>query len=317
MYHPTSRVLAVLELLQSRAGLVSGTELADRLETDVRTIRRYVLKLQDVGIPIESVPGRAGGYRLRPGHRLPPLLFTPEEGMAAFLALMGSSWLEVGQDSASVEGALSKIARVLPQASRARIEALAASLSVTSPTGHHGLPGAGALFDFSEAIQKSRCMELDYTTPEGQTSVRLVEPCGLVGRGGLWYVVAWCRLRQDYRLFRLDRMGAYRTTEVPFVARKGFDYRGYARDQLEDYHRKYAVVVWFAASVDQVRGAFPPGSGTAVAEGDGCLWTSRATDLAWAAQEFLLTGWALEVREPEALRDEFRAVAARATAAAD
>jgi len=317
LYHPTSRVLAVLELLQARAGLVSGADLADRLETDVRTIRRYVMKLQDVGIPIESVPGRAGGYRLRPGHRLPPLLFSPEEGMAAFLALMGSSWLEVGQDSAAVEGALSKIARVLPQDSRGRIQALAQHLSVASPTGRRPLPGAGVLFDLSEAVHQRRCVEIAYRTPEGVDSTRVVEPAGLVGKGGQWYLVAWCRLRNDFRIFRLDRASGYRLLDLPFVPRKGFDYRAYARAQLEDYARRFAVRVWFDAEPGDVEASFSPGTGQAVADGGGTLWSTRATDLAWAAQEFLLTGWALEVREPEALREEFRAVAARAAAAAD
>lgn len=312
MYHPTSRVLAVLELLQSRAGLVSGADLADRLETDVRTIRRYVMKLQDVGIPIESVPGRAGGYRLRPGHRLPPLLFSAEEGMAAFLALMGSSWLEVGQESAAVEGALSKIARVLPQESRDRIQALAQHLSVASPTGNRSLPGAGVLFDLSEAVQKNRCVEISYAATAGTQTSRTVEPAGLVGRGGHWYLVAWCRLRSDYRIFRLDRAQGYRVLDLAFVPRKGFDYRAYARAQLEDYERKYTVRVWFDAAPAMVAEAFAPGSGTALAEGAGTLWSTRATDLAWAAQEFLLTGWPFEVREPEPLKEELVRMARRA-----
>lgn len=316
MYHPTSRVLAVLEFLQSRSGLVSGADLADRLETDVRTIRRYILKLQDVGIPIESVPGRAGGYRLRPGHRLPPLLFTAEEGMAAFLALMGSSWLEVGQDSAAVEGALSKVARVLPQQSREKIQALAASLSVATPAGHRPLPGAGVLFDLSEAVQKNRCVEIEYESSDGGTTLRVVEPCGLVGRGGLWYLVAWCRLRTDFRIFRLDRAGSFRVLDSSFVPRRGFDYRAYARAQLDDYHRRFPLVVWFRATPEAVTAALTPGAGVALAEGEGCVWTSRVTDLDWAAQELLLTGWEFQVREPEALVEVLRAVATRAAHAA-
>lgn len=312
MYHPTSRVLAVLELLQSQAGLVSGADVADRLETDVRTIRRYIQKLQDVGIPIESVPGRAGGYRLRPGHRLPPLLFTPEEGMAAFLALMGSSWLEVGQDKAAVEGALSKVARVLPQASRQRIQALAANVTVASPTGKRRLPGAIILFDLSEAVQNSLCVEVVYS-PEGQNSTtRVVEPCGLVGGEGYWYLVAWCRLRSDYRTFRLDRAEGFRVLDEKFTPHRGFDYRAYAKDNLQDYHRRYSLVVWFLATPEEVTLAFPPGTGLATPQAEGCLWTSRVTDLAWAAQELLLTGLEFRVREPEALGPVLLALAERA-----
>ncbi len=78
MYHPTTRVLAVLELLQSH-GRMTGAELARRLEVDPRTARRYVEMLQDLGIPVEAERGAHGGYRLRPGFRLPPLMFTEDE----------------------------------------------------------------------------------------------------------------------------------------------------------------------------------------------------------------------------------------------
>src|SRR6476660_305961 len=78
MYHPTTRVLAVLDLLQSR-GEVSGAELAARLEVSARTIRGYVTMLRDMGIPVEARPGRHGGYRLRPGFRLPPLMLANDE----------------------------------------------------------------------------------------------------------------------------------------------------------------------------------------------------------------------------------------------
>src|SRR2546427_9169090 len=112
MYHPTSRVLTVLELIQSKPS-ISGPELAERLEMDVRTVRRYITHLQDVGIPVEGNIGRYGGYRLRPGFKLPPLLFTEEEATAIMLGLLGTSWLEIGQSAVAVEGALAKVSRVL------------------------------------------------------------------------------------------------------------------------------------------------------------------------------------------------------------
>src|SRR5204863_9318195 len=96
MYHPTSRVLTVLELLQSRSS-ISGPELAARLEMDVRTVRRYITHLQDVGIPVEATIGRYGGYRPRPGFKLPPLLFTEDEAAAILMGVLGSSWLEIGE----------------------------------------------------------------------------------------------------------------------------------------------------------------------------------------------------------------------------
>src|ERR1700738_1241768 len=113
MYHPTSRVLTVLELLQSRPS-ITGPELAARLEMDVRTVRRYIAHLQDVGIPIEANIGRLGGYRLRPGFKLPPLIFTEAEATAIMLSLLASEWLQIEHSSQAIEGALAKVSRVLP-----------------------------------------------------------------------------------------------------------------------------------------------------------------------------------------------------------
>src|SRR5579864_1605037 len=81
MYFPTTRVLTVLELLQSHWQM-SGPEMARRLEVDIRTVRRYITMLQDLGIPVEAERGRHGSYRLRPGFKLPPLMFTEEEVLA-------------------------------------------------------------------------------------------------------------------------------------------------------------------------------------------------------------------------------------------
>src|SRR3989440_8536003 len=86
MYHPTSRVLTVLELLQSRPS-ITGPELAARLEMDVRTVRRYITHLQDVGIPVEANIGRYGGYRLPPRFKQPPPLFTEEGDPARMLGV--------------------------------------------------------------------------------------------------------------------------------------------------------------------------------------------------------------------------------------
>src|SRR5438105_12010948 len=132
MYHPTSRVLTVLELLQSRPS-ITGSELAARLEMDVRTVRRYITHLQDVGIPVEANIGRYGGYRLRPGFKLPPLLFTEEEATAIMLGLLGTSWLEIGQSSVAVEGALAKVSRVLPLHARERLTAMSSHRFSFSP----------------------------------------------------------------------------------------------------------------------------------------------------------------------------------------
>src|SRR5262245_32153029 len=105
MYHPTTRVLTILELLQAH-GSMSGAELGARLEVDRRTVRRYITMLQDLGIPIEATRGPEGGYRLRPGFKLPPLMLTNDEALAITLSLMAARRQSIPADPHTIEGAL-------------------------------------------------------------------------------------------------------------------------------------------------------------------------------------------------------------------
>ena len=128
MSHPTTRVLAMLELLQARHQL-SGAELAAGLGVDQRTIRRYALRLADLGIPVTAERGRYGGYRLLPGYRLPPLMLTDDEAAAVMIGLLAAERL--GQPVAGMSTALAKIQRVLPTALAERVAALRQALGFT------------------------------------------------------------------------------------------------------------------------------------------------------------------------------------------
>src|SRR5436190_11570694 len=111
MYFPTTRVLTVLELLQSRAK-ISGPELAERLEVNTRTVRRYITMLQDLGIPVEAERGRHGSYRLRPGFKLPPLMFTEDEALSLTLGLLVARRLGLTSAVAAVPAVESAIAKI-------------------------------------------------------------------------------------------------------------------------------------------------------------------------------------------------------------
>src|SRR5262245_49259089 len=128
MYHPATRVLTILELLQAR-GSLSGAELAERLEVDRRTVRRYITMLQDLGIPIEGARGAAGGYRLRPGFKLPPLMLCDDEALAILLCLMVARRRGIPADPHTIEGALAKIERVLPDGLRMRLQAVQSAVA--------------------------------------------------------------------------------------------------------------------------------------------------------------------------------------------
>src|SRR5438034_10794541 len=107
MYFPTTRVLTVLELLQSHQRL-NGPDIAERLEVNPRTVRRYITMLQDLGIPVEAERGRYGTYRLRPGFKLPPLMFSDQEALAVVLGLLAARRLGLAVAGPAVEGALGK-----------------------------------------------------------------------------------------------------------------------------------------------------------------------------------------------------------------
>src|SRR5436853_2033906 len=117
MYFPTTRVLTVLELLQSHQRL-SGPDIAERLEVNPRSVRRYITMLQDMGIPVEAERGRYGGYKLRPNFKLPPLMWTEDEALAITLGLQAARQLGLTQTAPIVESALAKVERVLPPALR-------------------------------------------------------------------------------------------------------------------------------------------------------------------------------------------------------
>ena len=123
------RLLTLLELLQAYRRL-NAREIADRLEVDVRTVRRYVAGLQEMGIPVEGERGAAGGYRLRPGFRLPPLMFSNEEALAVVLGLLAAQRLGLLQQGSAVQGALAKLDRVLPDQLRGRVRAAQSSVAL-------------------------------------------------------------------------------------------------------------------------------------------------------------------------------------------
>ena len=134
---PTTRVLALLELLQARPGL-RGAELADRLTVDERTVRRYVAALVELGIPVRADRGRYGGYRLHPGFKLPPLMLTDDEAVVVALGLVAARPLGLYTPAQPVGGASTEIPRVLPDGLRRQGAAREATLGFTTP------PTAGA-----------------------------------------------------------------------------------------------------------------------------------------------------------------------------
>lgn len=308
MYHPTTRLLTILELLQAHP-VLSGEALARRLEVEPRSVRRYITMLQDMGMPIEAVRGPGGGYRLRPGFKLPPLMLSEEEATAVVLGLLGTAWLELGQPTTAVEGALAKVLRVLPLRARERLSAVAANL-VLSPGDQDMRPQAVLLIELSEAVQLRRRVELDYRSREDAVTRRTIEPYRIAGWWGRWYLAGYCCLRRDYRLFRLDRVEGLRVTDEPFVPDVAFDAEAYFAMQLGRPAAEQPIMVEFQAPLARVRQQIPASYGTFEETPGGVCFTTQYGDLADIAQLLVTCKLPFVVNEPPALREELLRLAA-------
>ena len=219
MSSTTSRLLLLLSLLQARRDW-SGAALADRLGISRRTVRRDVDRLREMGYRIEATMGPEGGYRLDAGSDLPPLLFDDDQVMAITVGLHAAATSGVEIEEAAVR-ALTTMRQVMPARLRRRLEALDFSTLPEVPGRAPREPVAvEALVTISEAIRSRQVLRFDYasaskpTAPAGERDAptaalppyRRAEPHHLVASEGRWYVVAWDLDRDDWRIFRVDRM---------------------------------------------------------------------------------------------------------------
>ncbi len=214
-------MLTLLELLQS-GGTRTVSELADRLGVDGRTVRRYVEQLIDLDVPVESVRGRYGGYRLGPRYRVPPLMFGDEEALAVLLGLVAGrrAGLTTAQRTAN-ETAAAKIRRVLPRHLARRLDTLLESLSFTEGPGESDSPDAGVLLTLADAVHHRRPVAVRYTDREGRRSDRTLHAYGIVAHAGRWYVTGRDVERDEDRTLRLDRVTDARTLPGSFEAPEG------------------------------------------------------------------------------------------------
>lgn len=300
MYSPTARVLTVLELLQSHDRL-SGRELARRLEVDPRTIRRYIVRLQDMGIPIEAEHGPHGAYRLRRGFKLPPLMFTDGEAVALTLGLLAIRDLHLPVELSAVAGALAKTERVLPDTLLAQVQAL--QEAVTFHTRRHPEPiPATWVTQLSRAVQQGHQVQIRYQT-QGTLTERLYAPYGLIMHEGYWYTAGYCQLRQDVRIFRLDRIQSLEPSQQTFVRPADFDVLAHVLQGLNAGPETEPVEILIQATLGQVQAVLwrCPGELEATAEG---VFYRRTTYHLEAVALFVLSlSFPLEVRSPQALRD--------------
>lgn len=315
MYDPIMRVFTVLEILQGR-DRVTGAELAERLEVDLRTVQRYIVRLKDLGIPIGSSAGVGGAYRLRAGFRLPPLLLTNEEAFALSLGLRALRQVGLAAFAPATEGALAKLGRVLPEALRESIRTVEDVVAMEPgpwvvPTSVECLVGAAT------AIRTERRIRFVYQSHNEEISHREIEPYAVLHTDYRWYLIGYCLSRQALRTFRLDRATHLEIGTATFERPTDFDARRYLAEHMPFVESDYQIDVWIEMPIEEANRSFALWRMATEAHEGGTRLRCGRDRLEIFAAMLLSTGRRIVVYSPAELRETFRQLAREAMQAAD
>ena len=245
---PTARALLALELVQDSPG-ITADRLGDKLGVSERAARRYVAILREAGIPIESVRGPYGGYRVGRGLRLPPLMFSAAEALGLVMAVLDGHH-DAGDPTGPVGGALGKIVRALPEAVAAQAEAVRRT---TAPAPDRGAarPDSETTTCLVEACSNHQRVRLGYRSEAGSEWLVEVDPWAVVVRHGRWYLLCWSHTSDARRAYRVDRVRAVEVLDHTFRPPADLDPVAMLEDHLA-VGWEYDVEVVIDAPVDAV-----------------------------------------------------------------
>jgi predicted DNA-binding transcriptional regulator YafY len=307
----SARLLELLSLLQGRRDWPGG-ELADRLEVSGRTIRRDVERLRELGYPVESLTGPAGGYRLGAGGQMPPLLLDDEEAIAIAVGLRTAARASVTGIEETAVRALVKLEQVLPAHLRRRVAALSSATFT--------VPGGGPTVDpqhltvIAAACRDSERLRFAYRARDGASSRREVEPHSLVNHGRRWYLVAWDLRREDWRTFRIDRLAEPAPTGVRAASRRlpTKDAAAYVQQSIAGAPNRFEAVVTLRVAAEEITRRIPHHWGTIEAiDAHTCRYTTGDDDLRWLALRIAMLDVDFEVHEPPELVAQLRTLGLR------
>ncbi|NAZ87571.1 helix-turn-helix transcriptional regulator [Kineococcus indalonis] len=308
----SARTLQLLSLLQSHR-LVAGAELAARLEVSLRTLRRDVDRLRELGYPVQAHRGGAGGYRMLPGASLPPLVLDDDEAVALVVGLQAAASSAVAGTAEASVRALAKVGAVLPARLRRRAEALGEATVPARWAEPVAVVDAAVLTALAQACRGRQGVEFEHTGADGEVVARRADPHRLVRMDPYWYLLAHDLDRHDWRVFRLDRVAGVRGTGRVFAPREvpGGDAGEFVRRRFDGGAARHEVRALVEAPAARVRRALGP---WARVEADGeqrCELRVSTTSLDWAAFALLRTGARFTVLEPPELREHLASWAAR------
>ncbi|GAA3619463.1 WYL domain-containing protein [Nonomuraea rosea] len=312
MLETSARLLRLLSLLQSRTDW-TGAELAGRLGVGLRTVRRDVERLRELGYPVDATPGVAGGYRLGVGAALPPLLLDDEEAVAVAISLRTAATGSVaGLEEGSLR-ALTKLQQMLPSRLRHRVTAFQAATVALAGAAAPAV-NADVLTAIAAACRDRRRLRLRYQGRDG-VSAREVEPHRLVHTPHRWYLLAWDLGRQDWRTFRVDRIeGPPGEQGARFAPRPlpQEDVAAYVARSITTAPYRYHARILFHAPVEAVAPRTSPGAGRLEAvDAHSCVFVAGSNSLGDLAVYVAAKGFDFEVLEPPELVPVLREVSER------
>lgn len=307
MANTSSRTLRLLSLLENHRHW-SGDDLADRLDVSVRTVRRDVDRLRELGYPVEATRGIDGGYQLAAGAVMPPLVLDDEEAVAIVVGLqVGAQGAVEGIAESSVR-ALAKVVQVMPKRLRRRVDALRA-MTVRAGWANPGpTVDPSLLTTIAQACRDSERLEFTYTDKAQTRSARDVEPHRLVLLGPRWYLVAYDLTRHDWRSFRVDRMDAARSAGT-FRSQRTLpagDALEFVRAGIEHMSASHAIEVIVQANEAVVRAAVGRWGTVEALDDSRCVLRMTSDSFDWPAMALGSLGADFTVVSPPALVDHLR-----------
>jgi len=316
----SSRLLRLLSLLQSRRDW-TGAELAGRLGVGLRTVRRDIDRLRDLGYTVDAVPGAAGGYRLGTGAALPPLLLDDEEAVTVAIRLHAATTGSVAGLEESSLRALTKLQQMLPSRLRHRIAAFQAiTVPLTGPGSPPDRADPELLTAIAAACRDQRRLRLSYPGRAGVT-VRDVEPHRLVHTPRRWYLLAWDTSRGDWRTFRVDRIqGPLGPPGARFTPRAlpADDVAAYVSQAISSAPYRYQARILFRAPAAAVAPRTSPAAGRLEAVDEHtCVLHTGSNSLDELALYVALKGFDFQVLDPPELVPVLDALSGRLRRAAE
>jgi predicted DNA-binding transcriptional regulator YafY len=315
MLGTSARLLRLLGLLQVQRDW-TGPQLAERLEVTTRTVRNDVQRLRDLGYPVHASPGLAGGYRLGRGASLPPLLLDDEEAVAVVIGLRTAVSGGVAGIQETSLRALAKLEQVLPSPLRHRVDVLGAS-TVSIP-GPGPSVKAEVLTTIAAAVGARERLRFDYETFDGTAGVRTVEPQRLVHTRGRWYLAAWDVDRDDWRLFRADRIRPRSYRGARFTPRPDpeGDVAAYVERSLGSAMWMYRARVKVHAPAGEIAATVPPAIVVEAIDDRTCFASVGSDSPQMLALWLGMMDADFEVQDSQELADQLRLLAARYARAA-